>query len=107
VSARSSAFTTQMDVVRAILESNLLGPFSLSQGLIGDRGYGRVVNVSSAMGQLSDMGGGAPGYRLACVGINAMPGVLRYGQSDNGHCRGEAELAGQETEQFTLADHWR
>jgi NAD(P)-dependent dehydrogenase (short-subunit alcohol dehydrogenase family) len=74
VSARSSAFTTQMDV-RAILQSNLLGPFSLSQGLIGvmrDRGYGRVVNVSSAMGQLSEMGGGAPGYRLACVGINAM-----------------------------------
>jgi NAD(P)-dependent dehydrogenase (short-subunit alcohol dehydrogenase family) len=75
VSARTSALVAQMDVVRAILESNLLGPFSLSQGLIGamrERGYGRVVNVSSAVGQLSDTGGGAPGYLLACVGIKAM-----------------------------------
>jgi NAD(P)-dependent dehydrogenase (short-subunit alcohol dehydrogenase family) len=75
VGARTSAFAARMDVVRAILESNLLGPFALSQGLIGamrERGYGSVVNLSSAMGQLSDMGAGAPGYRMACVGINAM-----------------------------------
>jgi NAD(P)-dependent dehydrogenase (short-subunit alcohol dehydrogenase family) len=70
-----SALSTQTSLVRIILESNLLGPFALTQGILqimNERGYGRVVSLSSAMGQLSDMGGGAPGYRIACVGINAM-----------------------------------
>jgi hypothetical protein len=59
--------------------TNLFGPLALSQGLIAmmrDRGYGRVVNVTSAMGQLAEMGGGAPGYRLAGVGINAMTRIF-------------------------------
>lgn len=75
INSRISALTAQTSVVRAILDSNLLGPFALTQGVLQimrERNYGRVVNLSSAMGQLSDMGGGAPGYRLACVGINAM-----------------------------------
>src|SRR4029453_12689225 len=58
---------------------NLIGPFALSQGLIAimrDQGHGRVVSVTSAMGQLSDMGGGAPGYRFAAVGINAMTKIF-------------------------------
>ena len=75
VSDRISAFDARLEVVRAIMETNLIGPFALSQGIIAlmrDRGHGRVVNVTSAMGQLSDMGGGAPGFRLAAVGINGM-----------------------------------
>ncbi len=75
VNSRVSALTAQTSVVRVLLESNLLGPFTLTQGVLQimkTQGYGRVVSLSSAMGQLSDMGGGAPGYRLACVGINAM-----------------------------------
>jgi len=76
---RTSVFDAQLQVVRVIMETNLLGPFTLSQGLIAmmrDRGYGRVVNVTSAMGQLAEMGGGAPGYRLAGVGINAMTRIF-------------------------------
>ncbi|MEZ5925180.1 MAG: SDR family NAD(P)-dependent oxidoreductase [Hyphomicrobiaceae bacterium] len=75
VDQRVSALTAQTSVVRAILDSNLLGPFTLTQGILQimkRQAYGRVVSLSSAMGQLSDMGGGAPGYRLACVGISAM-----------------------------------
>jgi NAD(P)-dependent dehydrogenase (short-subunit alcohol dehydrogenase family) len=75
VGNRMSALSAQTSLVRSIVDSNLLGPFALTQGILQimkDRGYGRVVSLSSAMGQLSDMGGGAPGYRLACVGINTM-----------------------------------
>ena len=43
-----------------------------------ERGYGRVVNLTSAMGQLAEMGGGAPGYRLAGVGINAMTRIFGF-----------------------------
>jgi NAD(P)-dependent dehydrogenase (short-subunit alcohol dehydrogenase family) len=76
---RTSVFDAQMPVVRAIVETNLFGPLALSQGLVAlmrERGYGRVVNVASAMGQLAEMGGGAPGYRLAGVGINAMTRIF-------------------------------
>ena len=72
---RISAFDARLEIVRAILETNLIGPFALSQGIIAimrDTGHGRVVSITSAMGQLSDMGGGAPGYRMAAVGINGM-----------------------------------
>ena len=72
---RISAFDARLENVRATLESNLLGPFALSREVIGEMrraNHGRVVNLTSAMGQLSDMGGGAPGYRFAAVGINAM-----------------------------------
>jgi len=75
VNDRISAFDARLEVVRAILETNLIGPFALSQGIIAlmrDQGHGRVVSVTSAMGQLCDMGGGAPGFRLAAVGINGM-----------------------------------
>jgi NAD(P)-dependent dehydrogenase (short-subunit alcohol dehydrogenase family) len=75
VSDRISALDARLEVVRAILETNLIGPFALSQGIIAimrDQGHGRVVSVTSAMGQLSDMGGGAPGFRIAAVGINGM-----------------------------------
>jgi NAD(P)-dependent dehydrogenase (short-subunit alcohol dehydrogenase family) len=76
---RVSVFDARMEVVEAILQTNLLGHMALSQSLIAqmrDQGYGRVVNVTSAMGQLSDMGGGAPGYRLAGVGINALTRIF-------------------------------
>lgn len=75
INDRISAFDARLEVVRAILETNLIGPFALSQGIIAlmrDRGHGRVVSLTSAMGQLSDMGGGAPGYRMAAVAINGM-----------------------------------
>ena len=79
VNDRISAFDARLEVVRAILETNLIGPFALSQGIIAlmrDQGHGRVVSVTSAMGQLSDMGGGAPGFRLAAVGINGMTKIF-------------------------------
>jgi NAD(P)-dependent dehydrogenase (short-subunit alcohol dehydrogenase family) len=39
-------------------------------------GYGRVVNLSSGMGQLSDMNGGWPGYRISKVALNAVTRIF-------------------------------
>jgi NAD(P)-dependent dehydrogenase (short-subunit alcohol dehydrogenase family) len=72
---RISAFEARLENVWATLNTNLIGPFALSREIIDQmraQGHGRVVNLTSALGQLSDMGGGAPGYRFAAVGINAM-----------------------------------
>jgi NAD(P)-dependent dehydrogenase (short-subunit alcohol dehydrogenase family) len=38
--------------------------------------HARVVNVSSGMGALTGMGGGAPGYRLSKAALNAVTRML-------------------------------
>lgn len=55
--------------------TNVLGPLQLIQALLPQmqaQGYGRIVNVSSGMGQLQDMGGGYAAYRMSKVSLNAL-----------------------------------
>ena len=73
-------------VVRDTLETNLFGAWRMTRAaipLMRENRYGRIVNVSSGMGQLSDMGGGSPGYRVSKAGLNVLTRILA------------AELAGQ------------
>jgi len=73
----SSILAADLDTVRRGLETNTLGALHLCQHLIPlmqDRG--RVVNVSSGMGQLSDMNGCCPGYRLSKTALNAITRIL-------------------------------
>ena len=75
----ASVFNAKLDVIRGSLESNTFGALRLSQKLIPlmiKNGYGRVVNVSSGMGQLSDMNGGWPGYRISKVALNAITRIF-------------------------------
>jgi NAD(P)-dependent dehydrogenase (short-subunit alcohol dehydrogenase family) len=63
--------------LREVLATNLIGPFLLCQTLIPlMEGHGRVVNVSSGMGQLSEMGGGFPAYRISKAGLNALTRIF-------------------------------
>jgi NAD(P)-dependent dehydrogenase (short-subunit alcohol dehydrogenase family) len=63
--------------LREVLATNLIGPFLLCQTLIPlMEGHGRVVNVSSGMGQLSEMGGGLPAYRISKAGLNALTRIF-------------------------------
>ena len=62
-------------------ETNTLGAYRVMQALapgMRDRGYGRIVNVSSGLGQLNDMLGGYPAYRVSKAGLNAFAGALAY-----------------------------
>jgi NAD(P)-dependent dehydrogenase (short-subunit alcohol dehydrogenase family) len=66
-------------VLRATLEVNLLGAFRLCRAFLpgmAARGWGRVANVSSGMGQLAEMGGGSLAYRISKTGLNALTRVL-------------------------------
>ncbi len=66
-------------VFRATLEVNLLGAFRLCRAFLpgmAARGWGRVANVSSGMGQLGEMGGGSLAYRASKTGLNALTQVL-------------------------------
>jgi NAD(P)-dependent dehydrogenase (short-subunit alcohol dehydrogenase family) len=60
---------------RDTLETNVLGPLRMIQvilPLMKKQGYGRIVNMSSGQGQLSDMGVGTPAYRVSKTALNAL-----------------------------------
>jgi NAD(P)-dependent dehydrogenase (short-subunit alcohol dehydrogenase family) len=75
--AASSIFRADIATVRYSMETNAYGPLRLVQALIPlMRGHGRVVNVSSGMGQLSEMNGCCPGYRFSKAAINVLTRIL-------------------------------
>jgi len=60
---------------RETLETNLLGPLALCQSFVPGmrrRGYGRVVNVSSGLGQLATMSDVAASYAVSKAALNAL-----------------------------------
>ena len=67
------------EAIRATLETNLIGPWLLSQavlpGMIKQR-FGRVVNVSSSAGQLSGSQSWAPAYSASKTALNALTNML-------------------------------
>jgi NAD(P)-dependent dehydrogenase (short-subunit alcohol dehydrogenase family) len=68
-----------LDRVREALEANLFGAWRLCEAfvpLMQRNGYGRIVNVSSGMGALNDMGGGSPAYRVSKTTLNALTRIL-------------------------------
>jgi NAD(P)-dependent dehydrogenase (short-subunit alcohol dehydrogenase family) len=70
-----TASTADMTTVREAFETNLFGAWRLARSLAAPmkrRGYGRIVNVSSGAGSLSDMGGGTPAYSVSKAALNAL-----------------------------------
>ena len=65
--------------VREALDTNLLGAWQLCEvavPLMQRNGYGRIVNISTGLAALEDMGGGWPGYRVSKTGLNALTRIL-------------------------------
>ncbi|MEO1655420.1 MAG: SDR family oxidoreductase, partial [Bacteroidota bacterium] len=82
-----STVTADLQVVRDTLETNLLGPWRLSQAfipLMKKQAYGRIVNVSSGAGALSGMGGGTPAYGISKAALNALTIKLAAELKDSG-----------------------
>ncbi|MBD2541729.1 SDR family oxidoreductase [Coleofasciculus sp. FACHB-SPT36] len=74
-----SIFNTEVSTIRETMETNLHGPLMLCQALIPlmkEHQYGRVVNVSSGAGQLSDMNTGFPAYRISKTALNALTRIF-------------------------------
>lgn len=75
----ASIMDTNANVVRQTLEVNTIAPMMLIKcllPLIRKAGYGRIVNLSSGMGQLADMGGQYPGYRISKTALNAVTKIF-------------------------------
>ncbi|MER5473348.1 SDR family NAD(P)-dependent oxidoreductase [Streptomyces sp. NPDC002935] len=69
------ATTADLDVVREAAETNLYGPWRLTQALLpllrASR-HPRIVNVSSEAASLAGMGGGTPAYSASKAALNAL-----------------------------------
>jgi NAD(P)-dependent dehydrogenase (short-subunit alcohol dehydrogenase family) len=68
-----------LEIIRTTFETNVMGPISLIQAilpLMHKHRYGRIVNLSSELGSLNDMGGGYPAYRISKTGINAVTRIF-------------------------------
>lgn len=75
----ASGLEVELSTVRATFETNTLGPLHLSQTLVPllrKSRAGRIVNMSSGMGALSDIGGGYAAYRISKTALNAVTGIF-------------------------------
>jgi NAD(P)-dependent dehydrogenase (short-subunit alcohol dehydrogenase family) len=75
----SSLLDTDLSLFRTALETNTLAVIQLCQHLIPlmkANHYGRIVNVTSQVSQLSSMQAGLPAYRVSKVALNAITAIL-------------------------------
>ena len=69
----------ELEIVRDTMQTNVYGPLLLSRlavPIMKSRRYGRIVNLSSGMGSLAEMGAGYIAYRLSKAGINVLTRVI-------------------------------
>lgn len=86
---RGSAFFAKLSAIRESFEINSIGAFRMCQAflpLMIKNQYGRIVNVSSGMGQLTHMNGTRPGYRMSKAALNAVTRIFAD------ECRGRGVL---------------
>lgn len=82
-----SAADYGLDKAHEVMETNVFGAWRLAQAalpLLRQGGHGRIANVSSGAGQLSDMDGGRAAYRISKAGLNALTRVLAADEKDRG-----------------------
>ena len=83
----TSVFDVGLDTLTQTLQSNLYGAFQLGQlciPLMKAAGYGRIVNMSSTLGSLTDMsdpnshydGVLSPSYRLSKTALNSITALF-------------------------------
>jgi NAD(P)-dependent dehydrogenase (short-subunit alcohol dehydrogenase family) len=81
VDKEKKALNVEADQMRVTLETNLIGPLRLSQQLIPlmrKFGGGRIVNVSSTLGQMAKVAGGFPAYRVSKASLNVITLMLAH-----------------------------
>jgi NAD(P)-dependent dehydrogenase (short-subunit alcohol dehydrogenase family) len=100
--------TAKIDVVRATFEVNFYGPLRMIQAFLPgmkERNFGRIVNVSSSMGQLTDSRPHYVGYRTSKTALNSLTRMVATDTVDhniacNSVCPGwvRTDMGGPEAE---------
>lgn len=83
----SDVLETPLEGFRETFETNCFGVIEVCREFVppmAERGYGRVVNVSSGAGQLSRMSTYAPAYSMSKAALNAFTRILAQTYRDAG-----------------------
>ena len=78
---------TPTSLWRETFETNLFGAVRMCREVVPMMRrlrYGRVVNISSGLGQLHQMGAGSPAYRVSKASLNALTATLAAEVADAG-----------------------
>jgi NAD(P)-dependent dehydrogenase (short-subunit alcohol dehydrogenase family) len=82
-----SASNANLETVHEALETNLFGPWRMSQAflpLLSQSQHGRIVNVSSGAGSLASMANSTPAYGTSKAALNAFTRQLAAELKDTG-----------------------
>jgi NAD(P)-dependent dehydrogenase (short-subunit alcohol dehydrogenase family) len=74
-----SVFDVDEKTVEDTLEVNFYGAFHMCRAFVPimrQNGYGRIVNVSSGYGAMSEMGGNVAAYRISKTALNALTLIM-------------------------------
>lgn len=74
-----SGTAPDFDAIERALQTNFYGAYRLTIALLPllrQSTHPRIVNVSSGMGGVAEMGGWSPGYRVSKASLNAMTRIL-------------------------------
>jgi NAD(P)-dependent dehydrogenase (short-subunit alcohol dehydrogenase family) len=85
------------DLVRDTLEVNLLGPLRTARAFLPgmiERGYGRVVNVSSGAGSLTEATPYTPAYSISKAALNMLTRHLAFAAEGSGDVKVNAMCPG-------------
>jgi NAD(P)-dependent dehydrogenase (short-subunit alcohol dehydrogenase family) len=85
------------DLVRDTLEVNLLGPLRTARAFMPgmmERGYGRVVNVSSGAGSVTEAGAYTPAYSISKAALNMLTRQLAFAVEGHGDLKVNAMCPG-------------
>jgi NAD(P)-dependent dehydrogenase (short-subunit alcohol dehydrogenase family) len=78
--ARGTRFMdSELATYRATFDTNVWGPLLLAQALLPlmqKHHYGRIVNLSSGLGQLAGMDNSTPAYRMSKTALNALTRIV-------------------------------
>ncbi len=82
-----SGAAPDFDAIQRALDTNFFGAYRVTIALLGllrESEHPRIVNVSSGMGGVAEMGGWSPGYRVSKASMNAMTRILSSELKDAG-----------------------
>jgi NAD(P)-dependent dehydrogenase (short-subunit alcohol dehydrogenase family) len=79
IDTKHSLLDADLDALRLSIETNAIGPLVLTQAfmpMMRRHGYGRVVNVSSGIGEMKNLDSTWPAYRLSKILLNLQTRIL-------------------------------
>jgi NAD(P)-dependent dehydrogenase (short-subunit alcohol dehydrogenase family) len=82
-----SGLAPDFAAIQRALETNFYGAYRLTIALLEllrESPHPRIVNVSSGMGGIAEMGGWSPGYRVSKAALNATTRILSTELKDEG-----------------------